>query len=54
MPLLWAWRRVLLDLSLRISNLPALSSGKCLGDDLQWDYLGLPGLRGGSSCLTRK
>ena len=54
MPLLWTRGRVLLDMPLRISNLPALSSRKCLGDDLQRDYLGLSGLRRGSSGLIRK
>lgn len=41
MPLLRAWRRVLLDLLMRISNLPALYARQCLGDELQQYYLDL-------------
>lgn len=42
MSLLWARGRVLLDLPVRISNLPAMYARQCLGDDLQQYYLDLP------------
>ncbi len=45
MPLLWQGGGILLDLFLRISNLPPLLSGERLGIDRKQCYLDLPGLR---------
>ncbi|KPJ74855.1 MAG: hypothetical protein AMJ54_16435 [Deltaproteobacteria bacterium SG8_13] len=36
---------ILLAMSLRVSHLPELHAGKPVGDDVQRDYVAMPGLR---------
>jgi hypothetical protein len=45
MPLLREKSTFLLEMPLRLRYLPGLHDGKFLGYVVQWNYLGVPGLR---------
>jgi hypothetical protein len=45
MPLLLCEKTVLLDVQMRIHNLPELYGRKYLGHVMQWNHMGMPGLR---------
>ena len=45
MSLLWETSAFLLEMPLRLRNLPGMHDGKFLGDVVQRNNLGVPGLR---------
>ncbi|MDY7038019.1 MAG: hypothetical protein SV375_17885 [Thermodesulfobacteriota bacterium] len=52
--LLWEKTTLLLDMSLRISNLQHMYGRKFVGVYVQWNQLAVPGLRGFEAVLDSK